>query len=73
MTDTVTVKELPIRKYIKCRYCKYRTPMWTRTKEGKPKSGWGRLSAHAFDKHEDVFLDIQDYLHPSELAERSEV
>jgi hypothetical protein len=50
----VVIRKMAGRKKIKCRWCEWETPMWTRRKGGKskgPESAWSRMFDHVYGEH----------------------
>lgn len=41
----------PTPRVLKCRWCDYTVPAWYTQKNGRRRSGWGRLVEHVADHH----------------------
>jgi len=50
-------------RYIKCRWCDVKIPMWKTLKSGKKKNPtyqWGRMASHAQEMHPEEYLEAMD-------------
>lgn len=56
------------KKYLKSKFCGWKTPAWTTTKQGKRVHGYNRLQTHISLEHPEEFekaleeLDVNDAL-----------
>ncbi len=49
-------------KTISCRFCGWKTALWTTSRNGERSSGWAKLRRHVADNHWDAWQRLQAWL-----------
>jgi len=52
--------------YLVCHWCSFRVPKFYTSKDGKPRSGWGKLRAHQELRHADELMELLETLGPED-------